>query len=89
MPEDCAAEALSSRLPQHSSMTQAPPSEGRGFFYPQIGLEFTKMQRFQAPLLTATAGTVKIPACECLRLSSPAFPHPLIARRPAPTGSTR
>jgi ATP dependent DNA ligase domain len=35
-------------------------------------------------LLTAAAGTLKILACVCLRLSSPAFPHPLIARRPAP-----
>jgi hypothetical protein len=58
MPEACAAEVLSSRLPQHSSMTQAPPSEGRGFFLPANRLltsNSTPARRlhFEAPLLTA------------------------------------
>ena len=34
-------------------------------------------------------GAQKIRACACLRLSSPAFPRPLIAHRLAATGSTR
>jgi len=46
-------------------------------------------QPIAAPLLTAAAGTLKILACVCLHLSSPAFPHPLIDRRPALTRSTR
>src|SRR5262249_26869096 len=40
---------------------------GRGLLWPPCGL-------------TASVGTLKTPACECLRLLSLAFPHPLIAR---------
>jgi hypothetical protein len=53
----------------------------------RLALEGTAL--VAAPLLTAAAGTLKIPACVCLRSSSPAFPRPLIARHPAPTGSRK
>jgi ATP dependent DNA ligase domain len=83
MPEDCAAEALSSRLPQHSSLPQAPPSEGRGFFYPQIGLEFTKSAALPGPFVDGNRWHRENP---CMRVSAfiePCLPSP--ADRP-PSG---
>jgi bifunctional non-homologous end joining protein LigD len=71
------------RLGFRRLMTQAPPSEGRGFFLP-IGLAFRRVQHSHAPFVDGNRGHPENP---CMRVSAfiePCLPSP--ADRP-PSGA--